>query len=249
MAEAVINVHEDSVAVYRSRIASKGGTLRGAALKRKVEAIYRHLPDNLSYTDAEIDGEARNVCILDSDNLNEKTIISLPGEDISAGAYVDWMNYHWLVTERDPNTTIHTRAKMIQCNYLLKWVSESGNIVEQWCFVEDGTKLTRARLCVIVWRIGNGAQKRFPELLGHPESRAGHNAAANSSKRDGLKTVRIGQSAAKPRTEEGSTTIPDVGVGASVPKWGTLNRSIGRHGEDIVCTLWKHRGALVPGLE
>ena len=37
----------------------------------------------------------------------------------------------------------------------------------------------------------------------------------------------IGQSAAKPRTEEGSTTILDTRVGTSVPKWRTLNRLYG----------------------
>ena len=130
----------DSLGVYKRRIESKGGTLRGAAHKREVAAIYRHIPDNLSYNDVVIDGEERVACVLDSDNLNEKTIISMPGQDILAGAYVDWMEHHWLVTERDPNTTIHTRAKMILCNYLLKWVSDDDRIIEQWCYVEDGTK-------------------------------------------------------------------------------------------------------------
>ena len=40
---------------------------------------------------------------------------------------------------------------------------------------------------------------------------------------DGLKTIMIRQSAAKPRTEEGSTTIY---VGASASKRGALNHIV-----------------------
>ena len=29
---------------------------------------------------------------------------------------------------------------MIQCNYLLRWVSDDNTICEQWCIIEDGTK-------------------------------------------------------------------------------------------------------------
>ena len=53
--------------------------------------------------------------------------------------------------------------------------------------------------------------------------------------------MQIGQSAAKPRTGEGSTTILVAGVGASALKWGALNH-IKWHGEDIVCALVKAKG-------
>ena len=41
----------------------------------------------------------------------------------------------------------------------------------------------------------------------------------------GLKTIMIGQSAAKSRIEKGSTTILGTGVETSVSKWGALNHS------------------------
>jgi hypothetical protein len=50
------------------------------------------------------------------------------------------MDNYWLVTERDVNMTVYTRAKMVQCNHLLRWVSEDDKICEQWCIIEDGTK-------------------------------------------------------------------------------------------------------------
>ena len=141
---------------YSERMNVRGVTKRETTLNREVRNIHRKLPDSLSYQTAiiydcpygvDIDSEAmaqhaieRNVGIINSDNLDEKTIISMPGEDIIAGSLVGWMDEHWLVTERDANTTIYTRAKMLQCNYLLKWIDDNHQIHEQWVVVEDGTK-------------------------------------------------------------------------------------------------------------
>lgn len=142
--------------VYEDRMNIRGITKRDAQLKREARAINRRLPDSLSYQEVIIHdlehgynipskGSApfaavQNVAVIDSDNLNEKTIISMPGEDITHGALVRWMDNYWLVTERDANTTVYTTAKMIQCNHLLRWVSKEDKIIEQWCIVEDGTK-------------------------------------------------------------------------------------------------------------
>ena len=141
---------------YADRMETRGLTKRDTTLKREIRSIYSKLPDSLSYQTAiiydcpygvDIESKAmskyateRNVGIINSDNLDEKTIISMPGEDIIAGSLVSWMGEHWLVTERDANTTIYTRAKMLQCNYLLKWIDDNHQIHEQWVVVEDGTK-------------------------------------------------------------------------------------------------------------
>lgn len=140
--------------IYQDRIEAHGGTKRGAALQREVRFINTKLPDNLSYQQVvfydrnhgyNITGHEgdepflRKVAIINSDNLDEKYIYSLPGEDIEHGGLVYWMDNYWLVTERDANTTVYTRAKLLQCNYLLKWI-EDGQIFEQWCVIEDGTK-------------------------------------------------------------------------------------------------------------
>lgn len=126
---------------YESRIDARGGTKRGAALRRETRMIKNKLKENLTYQTVTIDDVDQDVAVINSDNLNEKTIISLPGEDIGHGGLVSWMGNYWLITERDANTTVYTRAKMIQCNYLLKWVSDDNTIHEQWCIIEDGTKL------------------------------------------------------------------------------------------------------------
>lgn len=141
---------------YQDRIECRGGTKRGAALRREKGQLFTKVPDNLSYQTVTIFDQAhgynieseemkagaisKDVAIVNSDNLNEKYIFSLPDDDMDHGDLVYWMGNHWLITERDANVTVYTRAKMIQCNYLLKWVSDDDKICEQWCIIEDGTK-------------------------------------------------------------------------------------------------------------
>lgn len=125
---------------YQSRADAHGDTKRTTAYNREVRMLLNKTKDNLSYQTVMINDDEREVSIINSDNLNEKAIISLPNEDLRNGSLVRWMDNYWLITERDANTTIYTKCKMIQCNHLLKWVSGDGVIHEQWCVIEDGTK-------------------------------------------------------------------------------------------------------------
>lgn len=126
--------------IYQSRLDSIGATKREAKLRRESRYLSAKVPDNLSYSTVDIDGLAQEVAVVSTDNLDEKFIYSLPGEDIVHGGIVEWMDGHWLVTEKDADTELYTRAKMIQCNYLLRWVDADHVIHEQWCIIEDGTK-------------------------------------------------------------------------------------------------------------
>ena len=161
---------------YESRIAARGGTKRGASHKREVRFIDHKLKDNLSYTTVTVYDQAhgynirseemqaaafeQKVAVINSDNLNQKYIYSLPGEDIEHGSLIEWMGNYWLVTERDVNTTLYTRAIMIQCNHLLRWVSYDKKVCEQWCIIEDGTKLCRR-----VLRHGLAYRKRYVKTI------------------------------------------------------------------------------------
>lgn len=126
--------------LYKSRLNAKGSTIREAQLQKTSLNIGRKLKNSLSYYTVAIDGEERQLAIINSDNLVQKTICSLPGEDILGGSLVKWKDDFWLVTSRDPNNEIYTKATMEQCNYLLKWVSEDGVILERWVIISDGTK-------------------------------------------------------------------------------------------------------------
>lgn len=130
----------DAWILYNNRISAKGGTKRNTSLQREVRMLKTKLQDGLSYKQVKINDEVKYLEIIDTDNLNEKTIYTLPGESIFCGNTIYWMDNYWLVTECDANTEIQTKAKMLQCNFLLKWVNDEGRVCEQWCIIEDGTK-------------------------------------------------------------------------------------------------------------
>lgn len=125
---------------YRSRINAHGGNKREAALQREHRFLMDKIPGSLSYHKAIIDGKQRELAIIDSDNLDIKTLCSMPGEDLPHGGIVEWMDNHWLIIQRDANNELYTKAKMRQCNYLLRWVADDNSIIERWCIIEDGTK-------------------------------------------------------------------------------------------------------------
>lgn len=125
---------------YFSRLNAQGGDKRSAVLQRERRFLNAKLPASLSYYHAVINGEQRNLAIINSDNLNQKTLCTLPGESLPHGGLVEWMNNYWLITELDANNEVYSKGIMRQCNYQLRWIADDGNIVERWCIVEDGTK-------------------------------------------------------------------------------------------------------------
>lgn len=142
--------------LYEARRFTQGVNKRSTAYRREFGRLTDKVVNSLSFHTAIVDGVERDLSIINSDNLNEKTLLTLPGEDVDCGGIVEWMDNHWLITEKDANNELYTRAKMEQCNYLLKWVDpDSKEIIERWCIVEDGTKLIRTLQCVIAWHVGN----------------------------------------------------------------------------------------------
>lgn len=152
---------EDIWNVYQSRLDAHGATVREAIEKREVRMLNSKLPNTLSYELVDIylseygfnilSEETRdhkitqNVAVINSDNLNEKLIYSMPGEDIEIGSLVVLDDSYWLVCEKDYGVVLYTKAKIIQCNYLLKWIQD-GEIMAQWCIIEDGTKYMTGEL-------------------------------------------------------------------------------------------------------
>lgn len=125
---------------YEALTGARGTTKHDIVMQREKRYLTTKVPDNLSYFSVTIDGIPQNVAIINSDNLDQKTIISMPGEDVRHGGLVYWMNCYWIINEKDANTNIYAKGKLLQCNYLLKWIDKDGTIREQWCNVEDGTK-------------------------------------------------------------------------------------------------------------
>lgn len=148
--------------VYEDRIKSSGATKREALLKREKRTLNLKIKDTLSYQEVTVFTQEnsyntsseeskkrsfiQDVAIIDSDNLNEKTLITLPGESIGCGNLIFWNDNFWIVTEKDANTTVNTKTKLLQCNHLLKWINNNNEMIEQWCVIEDGTKYLTGEL-------------------------------------------------------------------------------------------------------
>lgn len=128
--------------LYQSRMSSHGDTIRESVKNRSQRSFARKVKDGMFYHRVQIDGEQdeRDVSIIDSDDLFMKYIYSMPGEDFTIGDMILWEESHWMITRRDPANELYTKAIMIMCNHLLKWVNDNGQICEQWSIVEDGTK-------------------------------------------------------------------------------------------------------------
>lgn len=152
---------------YKARVTVKGASVREDTLTREKLRLTHMLEDSLSYHKVLVyedsliipstdpicgnrdNATEQSIAVINSDNLNEKYFYSLPYEDLVLGSLIYWSDNYWLVTERDANTEVYTRAKAIQCNYLLRWVHvENGEpeIREQWCQIEDGTKYMTGEL-------------------------------------------------------------------------------------------------------
>ena len=124
---------------YEARNAVRGVTRRDTTLNRAQNCLARKMPQPLSFTDVSVDGVKHSISVIDTDNLDTKLIFTMPNETVKHGGIVEWEGYHWIFTEKDAHSEVYTKAKMRQCNYLLKWVDEQ-SIIERWCIVEDGTR-------------------------------------------------------------------------------------------------------------
>lgn len=125
---------------YRSRVQRGNSGKRQATLKREQDYLLRKLPSHLSYHVASVNGAEQELAIINTDNTELKTVISLPGETFTGGSTIFWEDNFWIVTAIDAAREVYTKGQMTQCNYLLRWIASDGMIVERNCIVSDGTK-------------------------------------------------------------------------------------------------------------
>lgn len=103
--------------------------------------LRRKLTASLSYKRVKCAGQDIQMAIVDiSNDFSTKKIFSMPGETLPHGSIVEWANSVWLITELNAHSDLCSEGKMRRCNYYLKWINESGDIIGRWCVVEDGTK-------------------------------------------------------------------------------------------------------------
>ncbi len=84
-----------------------------------------------------VNGVTQDLIIITTQELDKKKIKSRPNERFYVGDSIEWNNSYWIVTEVDQNNTIITSGNIQQCNYLLKWQNEKGEVVERWVVIKS----------------------------------------------------------------------------------------------------------------
>jgi len=125
---------------YNARLVINGASRRESALTRTQRYINRKLSSSLSYQSVTVNDAVQNVSIIDTEELDIKTICALPGESLVHGGILDWEENKWIITEVDAHNEVYEKGVIQQCNHLLRWRDSDGNIIEKWSIVEDGTK-------------------------------------------------------------------------------------------------------------
>lgn len=118
---------------YESIIKTTGETQRERELYKAKQFILRNGRANPSFKKVHIndDPEERWLAINSGTQTYYKKIHTLPGEIIYPGDMVTWSNSKWLVTTADSDQEFIVDGTMQQCNRVLKWQNENGDIIER----------------------------------------------------------------------------------------------------------------------
>ena len=125
---------------YTARMNVHGTTQRERYANRLKQNISNKVASNLSHKSVKLNGEETYLIINSGTQTYYKEFESLPGQDINIGDYVEWANSHWLVTSCDSDDEIYKDGKLEQCNWLLKWQNEKGEIIERWAVIYSASK-------------------------------------------------------------------------------------------------------------
>lgn len=125
---------------YSARMVLRGSTQRERELNRLKSDIIRKAPNSLSYKDVKLNGEPTQIMINTGTQPYYKEFQSLPNQEINIGDYIEWANSHWIVMTCDYDDEIYRDGKLNQCNYLLKWQNELGEIIERWAVIQSASK-------------------------------------------------------------------------------------------------------------
>ena len=125
---------------YSARMSLRGSTQRERELNRLKSDIIRKAPNSLSYKNVKLNGEPTQLIINTGTQPYYKEFQSLPNQEINIGDYIEWANSHWIVVTCDFDDEIYRDGKLNQCNYLLKWQNELGEIIERWAVIQSASK-------------------------------------------------------------------------------------------------------------
>ena len=125
---------------YTARINLHGTTQRERMVNRTKANLQNKVVDNLSYKTIKLNGIETQLVINEGTQSYYKEFESMPGQEINIGDYIEWANSWWLVTTCDYDDELYRNGKLQQCNYLLKWQNELGEIIERQAVVLSASK-------------------------------------------------------------------------------------------------------------
>lgn len=125
---------------YTARINLHGTTQRERMVNRTKANLQNKVVDSLSYKTIKLNGVETQLAINEGTQSYYKEFESMPGQEINIGDYIEWANSWWLVTTCDYDDELYRNGKLQQCNYLLKWQNELGEIIERQAVVLSASK-------------------------------------------------------------------------------------------------------------
>lgn len=125
---------------YSARINLHGNNQRERMANRFIDNINKKASTSLSYKNVKLNGIPTQLVIDSGTQPYYKDYKSLPGQKINIGDYIEWANSHWIVFTCDSDDEFYRDGKLYQCNYLLKWQNEFGEIVERWAHIQSASK-------------------------------------------------------------------------------------------------------------
>lgn len=125
---------------YNNRLNINGNTNRERHISHLKDVISRKSVDNPSCKDILLNGVKTQLIINSGTQPYYKEFQSLPSQQINIGDYVEWANSYWIVTTCDSDDEIYRDGKLEQCNYLLKWQNELGEIIERNAVISSASK-------------------------------------------------------------------------------------------------------------
>lgn len=131
---------------YEARVLLKGTTERDRRISRIHDDIYNMVIHNPSYKPnaviTDTYGNERHTGLVINSGTQEyyKEFEALPNTSIYAGDYVRWGRGIWVVQSCSTDDEIYKRGKLWQCNWLMKWQDDNGEIIERWCFASSASK-------------------------------------------------------------------------------------------------------------
>ena len=133
-------------ALYTDRLQAHGVTARDRTRNYAIKNIDTLLPNSVAYMTASVTmpnetvSFSQDFAFLKSDDYAIKYICTLPGESITCGALIEWMEHLWLVTDMDVDDDIYMKGTITKCNYMLNFTLPDGTEVSKPSYIRDVTK-------------------------------------------------------------------------------------------------------------